>query len=170
MSLPKAETKLLATSSSCNLNQAGETSTEPILCGSCQEILWGEHAEGIDNRWRRVRTHLGALMRSSSSFHLKSGIQSDFIIGLRGGNCLILFQMWNWNCFQGQCQCAPVAGSCQAPATAYPGQSVQHSLFQAWPMLDILQSLWHLPALLQSKLGSWWCHPTSFLGILDPIC
>ena len=40
------------------------------------EILWGEHAEGIDNRWRRVRTHLGALMRGSGSFCLKSGIQS----------------------------------------------------------------------------------------------
>ena len=55
------------------------------------EILWGEHAEGIDNRWRRVRTHLGALMRGSGGFHLKSRIQSDFIIGLRGGNCPISY-------------------------------------------------------------------------------
>ena len=55
------------------------------------EILWGEHAEGIDNRQRRVRTHLGALMRSSSGFCLKSRIQSDFIIGLRGGNCPISY-------------------------------------------------------------------------------
>ena len=55
------------------------------------EILWGEHAEGIDNRRRRVRTHLGALMRSSSGFCLKSGIQSDFIIGLRGGDCPISY-------------------------------------------------------------------------------
>ena len=55
------------------------------------DILWGECAEGIDNRWRRVRTHLGALMRSSGGFCLKSGIQSDFVIGLRGGDCLISY-------------------------------------------------------------------------------
>ena len=55
------------------------------------EILWGEHAEVVDNRWRRVRTHLGALMRGSSGFCLKSGIQSDFVIGLRRGDCLISY-------------------------------------------------------------------------------
>ena len=32
------------------------------------ENLWGEHAEGIDNRGRRVRTHLGALMRVAAVF------------------------------------------------------------------------------------------------------
>ena len=135
------------------------------------EILWGEHAEGIDNRQRRVRTHLGALMRSSGSFCLKSGIQSDFVISLRGGNCPISYS------------------KCGIGIVFKVDVSALWSLGHVRPLLLLI--LVNQCNILYFKCGPCWTFfihcgvhqlffnrnwavggviPHSFFGILDPIC
>ena len=135
------------------------------------EILWGECAEGVDNRRRRVRTHLGALMRGSGSFHLKSGIQSDFVICLRGGNCPISYS------------------KCGIGIVFKVNVSTLQSLGHVRPLLLlILVDQCNILYLERGPCWTFFIHcgicqlffnqnwvvggviPHSFFGILDPVC